>query len=157
MNNQVQSRLDRFLVTDSWDNMFNGAVQGILPRPVSDHFPILLEGGGMKRGPSPFRFENMWLEEEGFKDQMKMWWGSLNFTGSSSYILDAKLRALKNILKIWNKEEFGLVEAKKGEALKQVEYWDEKEKYDVLNMEDCEARNGAREAYKSWVIKEEIF
>ena len=24
-------------------------------------------------------------------------------------------------------------------------------------MEDCEARNGAREAYKSWVIKEEIF
>ena len=67
------------------------------------------------------------------------------------------MRALKNILKIWNKEEFGLVEAKKGEALKQVEYWDENEKYDVLNMEDCEARNGAREDYKSWVIKEEIF
>ncbi|RVW80668.1 Transposon TX1 uncharacterized 149 kDa protein [Vitis vinifera] len=157
LNNRVQSRLDRFLVTDSWDNMFNGAVQGILPRPVSDHFPILLEGGGLKRGPSPFRFENMWLEEEGFKDKLKMWWGSLKFTGSASYILDAKLRALKNILKIWNKEEFGLVEAKKIEALKQVEYWDEKEKYDVLNMEDCEARNGAREAYKSWVIKEEIF
>ncbi|RVW46613.1 Transposon TX1 uncharacterized 149 kDa protein [Vitis vinifera] len=157
LKNQVQSRLDRFLVTDNWDNMFNGVVQGILPRPVSDHFPILLEGGGLKRGPSPFRFENMWLEEKGFKDKMKMWWGSLNFTGSSSYILDAKLRALKNILKIWNKEEFGLVEAKKGEALKQVEYWDEKEKYDVLNMEDCEARNGAREAYKSWVINEEIF
>ncbi|RVX00840.1 putative ribonuclease H protein [Vitis vinifera] len=99
---------------------------GHSPRPVSDHFPILLEGGGLKRGPSPFRFENM------------------------CYILDAKLRALKNILKIWNKEEFGLVEAKKGEALKQVEYWDEKEKYAALNMEDCEARNGAREAYKSW-------
>ncbi|RVX02510.1 LINE-1 reverse transcriptase-like [Vitis vinifera] len=89
------------------------------------HFPILLEGGGLKRGPSPFRFENMWLEEEGFKDKMKTWWGSFKFYG--------------------------------GEALKQVEYWDEKEKYDVLNMEDCEARNGAREAYKSWVIKEEIF
>ncbi|RVX15145.1 hypothetical protein CK203_008053 [Vitis vinifera] len=130
---------------------------GILPRPVSDHFPILLERGGLKRGPSPFRFENMWLEEEGFKDKMKTWWGSLNFAGLSSYILDAKLRALKNILKIWNKEEFGLVEAKKGETLKQVEYWDEKEKYATLNMEDCEARNGARESYKSWVIKEEIF
>ncbi|KAL6323907.1 hypothetical protein AAG906_005904 [Vitis piasezkii] len=116
LNNQVQFRLDRFLVTDSWDNLFNGAA-GILPA-LSDHFPILLEGGGLKRGPSPFRFENMWLEEE---------------------------------------EEFGLVKAKKGEALKQVEYWDEKEKYAALNMEDCEARNGAREAYKSWVIKEEIF
>ncbi|RVW91507.1 hypothetical protein CK203_046178 [Vitis vinifera] len=110
-----------------------------------------------EEGSFPFRFENMWLEEGGFKDKLKTWWGSLKFTGSASYILDAKLRALKNILKIWNKEEFGIVEDKKGEALKQVEYWDEKEKYDVLNMEDCEARNGAREAYKSWVIKEEIF
>ena len=53
LNNQVQSRLDRFLVTDNWDNLFNGAVQGILPRPVSDHFPVLLEGGGLKRGSSP--------------------------------------------------------------------------------------------------------
>ena len=52
---------------------------------------------------------------------------------------------------------FGLVEAKKGEALKQVEYWDEKEKYAALNMEECEARNGAKESYKSWVTKEEIF
>ena len=84
------------------------------------HFPILLEGGGLKRGPSPFRFENMWLEEEGFKDKMKTWWGSLNFTGSSSYILDAKLRALKNILKIWNKEEFGLVEAQRVKLLSRL-------------------------------------
>ncbi|RVW28639.1 hypothetical protein CK203_081350 [Vitis vinifera] len=59
LNNQVQSRLDRFLVTDNWDNLFNGAVQGILPRPVSDHFLVLLEGGGLKRGPSPFKFENI--------------------------------------------------------------------------------------------------
>ncbi|RVW26431.1 hypothetical protein CK203_086137 [Vitis vinifera] len=52
LNNQVQSRLDRFLVTDNWDNLFNGAVQGILPRPILDHFLVLLEGRGLKRGPS---------------------------------------------------------------------------------------------------------
>ena len=75
LNNQAQSRLDLFLVTDNGDNLFNGAVQGILPRPVPNHFPVLLEGGGLKRGPSPFRFENMWLEGEGFKDKMKMWGG----------------------------------------------------------------------------------
>ena len=46
--------------------LFNGAFQCVLPRPIFDHFPILLDGGGLRRGPSLFRFENMWLEEEGF-------------------------------------------------------------------------------------------
>ena len=118
LNIQSHSRLDRFLVIDNWDNLFNGAVQGVLPRPIFDHFPILLEGG-MKRGPFPFRFENTWLEE-GFKDQMKTWWGSLSFTRTSNFVLDAKLR--EDILKTWNKEVFGLIETKKGEALRQVMY-----------------------------------
>ena len=35
-------------------------------------------------------------------------------------------------------------------------YWDEMEKCSALNVEDCEARNEARESYKSWVLREEI-
>ena len=136
--------------------MFNGVVQGILPIPDSDHFPILLEGGGMKRGSSPFRFENMWLEEKGFKDQMKKWWGSLNFTGTFSFVLDVKLRALKDILNNWNKEVFDTIDTKKGEALRQVGYWDEMEKYSTLNLKDREARKEAMESYKTWVLREEI-
>ncbi|RVW85462.1 hypothetical protein CK203_038980 [Vitis vinifera] len=87
---------------------------GVLPRPVSDHFPILLNGG------------------------------------------DENLRALKTILKTWNTEVFGFIKAKKGEALNQVVYWDEKEKVSALNMEECEARNEARESYKTWVLREQI-
>ncbi|RVW59638.1 hypothetical protein CK203_103273 [Vitis vinifera] len=71
-------------------------------------------------------------------------------------IKDAKLRALKDILNIWNKEVFGLIETKKGEALRQVVYWDEMEKCSALNLEDCEARKEARKSYKSWVLREEI-
>ena len=33
---------------------------------VSDHCPILVEVGGMLRGKSAFKFENMWLKMEGF-------------------------------------------------------------------------------------------
>ena len=76
----------------------------------------------MKRGPSPFIFENMWLKKKGFKDQMKMWWESFNFIGTSNFVLDAKLRSLKAILKTWNKEVFGLIETRKGETLSQVVY-----------------------------------
>ena len=67
-NNQSWARLDRFLVTQSWLDLFRGVVQSRLSRPNSDHFPILLKGGGLSRGPSPFRFENMWLKVDGFKD-----------------------------------------------------------------------------------------
>ena len=60
---------------------------------------------------------------------MKRWWGSSSFTGSFNFVLDAKLRVLKDILKIWNKEVFGLINTKKSEAFSQVEYWDELEKH----------------------------
>ncbi|RVW23505.1 Transposon TX1 uncharacterized 149 kDa protein [Vitis vinifera] len=71
LNGLSRSRLDRFLISEDWDNHFSGAIQCSLPRSVSDHFPILLDGGGTRRGPIPFRFENMWLKEEGFKELLK--------------------------------------------------------------------------------------
>ena len=57
--NQNWARLDRFLVSQGWLDIFKRAIQCRLPRPTSDHFPILLKGGGMSREPSPFRFENV--------------------------------------------------------------------------------------------------
>ena len=74
LNNQSRARLDRFLVTPYWLDQFSRVVQRRLPRPTSDHFPVLLEGGSLRRGPTPFRFENMWFKVEGFKDLIRNWW-----------------------------------------------------------------------------------
>ena len=72
-NNCRMARLDRFLVTEEWDSHFGGIRQKTLPRPTSDHFPILLERGkSLTRGPFPLRFENMWLKEKGFKDLIRV-------------------------------------------------------------------------------------
>ena len=46
-SNQTWARLDRFLVSQDWLDIFRGVVQCRLPRPTSDHFPILLKGGEM--------------------------------------------------------------------------------------------------------------
>ena len=95
-----------FLVSQGWLDIFRGAVQCRLPRPTSDHFPILLKGGGMSQGPSPFRFENMWLKEEELKDLIRSWWMSYAIGGSYSHILAIKLKALKHDLKVWHRDVF---------------------------------------------------
>ena len=63
--------------------------------------------GYVKKGRSVFKFENMWLKEEGFVERVRQWWNGYCFLGSPSFILARKLKALKDDLKKWNKEVFG--------------------------------------------------
>nr|CAN64640.1 hypothetical protein VITISV_033931 [Vitis vinifera] len=95
----------------SWLDQFSGVIQRRLLCLVSDHFPILLEGGGLRRGPSPFRFENMWLKVEGFLDLIRNWWREIEVRGTASYRLAAKMKELKQKLKAWNRDVFGNLEA----------------------------------------------
>ena len=89
-----------------------------MPKPLSDHFPILLTGGGsIVRGPLLFRFENMWLKAEGLKNLIDVWWNGIEIRGASSYVVAEKLKAIKLKLKCWNKEVFSRVEERKNQAL----------------------------------------
>ena len=47
----------------------------------------------------PFRFENMWSNEKGFKDKVHAWCEGLSFSGSASFVLAAKLKAPELLLK----------------------------------------------------------
>ena len=118
----LKARLDRFLFSGDWEERVTGAMQCLLTRPVSDHCPILLDCGGVRKGKSPFRFENMWLRVEGFMDKVKEWWQSYNFRGSPSFVIAKKLQALKYDLKMWNKESLGNVSIKKDAAWEKLKY-----------------------------------
>ena len=148
-NGRLMSCLDRFLVSPDWESHCNRVIQRRLPRPVSDHFPIMLDSEGVRTGPSPFRFELMWLKFEGFKEILKGWWQNLQFYRSFSFILSAKLKALKGLLKTWNREVFGKVETNKKDALCRVSFWDELEKERGLGLEEVEERAKARDDFKS--------
>ena len=122
INDRSMSRLDKFLVTADWESHCNKVTQRRLPRPVSNHFPILLDSEGVRMGPSPFCFELMWLRFEGFKETLKGWWQNLHFYGSFSFIISVILKALKGILNAWNREVFGKVETNKEDALRRVSF-----------------------------------
>ena len=48
--------------------------------------------------------------------------------------MSAKLKELKQKLKVWNREVFGNLECNKDAALQQVEYWDRVEGESVKNI-----------------------
>ncbi|RVW74544.1 hypothetical protein CK203_053795 [Vitis vinifera] len=79
--NPVCKRLDRFLYSNEWEQTFPQSIQGVLPRWTSDHWPIVLETNPFKWGPTPFRFENMWLQHPSFKENFGRWWREFQGNG----------------------------------------------------------------------------
>ena len=154
-NNRYWARLDRFLVTPSWMDQFSSVIQKRLPRPASDHFPVVLEGGTMRRGPSPFRFENMWLKVEGFQELIHSWWQGIEVRGSASFRLVTKLKVVKQKLKEWNREVFGRLEDNKAAALQLVDHWDRVECERRLSEEETVSKKEAKDSYAKWVSLEE--
>uniref|UniRef100_A0A2N9EUT4 Uncharacterized protein n=1 Tax=Fagus sylvatica TaxID=28930 RepID=A0A2N9EUT4_FAGSY len=149
--NPSMSRIDRFLISSE-------VVQKLLPRPLSDHFPLLLEVGSVVRGKSPFRFENMWLQDEGFVDRVDAWWSNYLFCGPPSLVLARKLKALKEDLKKWNYHEFGNVNFKLKALKEDLKKWNYHEfgnvnfkqqqlfcELEVLNLKEMQGGLSSRE------------
>ena len=73
----------------------------------------------------------------------------------ANFILAEKLKALKSIMRSWNKEVFRKVETKKWSAWNLVDFWDKEESAHSLSIEEGEARKEAINIYKRWVLLEE--
>ena len=82
----------------------------------------------------------MWLQAEGFVDRVQQWWTGYSFTGSPSYILAQKLKALKADLKKWNREVFGDLAFRKKNLLTKLMGLDAREESVGLSNEDQHRR-----------------
>ena len=66
-----------------------------------------------------------------------------------------KLKAIKKLLKSWNKEVFGRVEENKKSALTKVAAWDAIESERPLSLEELGTRMTIMEDFKKWSLLEE--
>jgi hypothetical protein len=155
-NSLSKSRLDRFLFSPSLEDHFSRIVQRRLPRTLSDHFPISLSCGFMQRGKSPFRFENMWLTVEGFSDRIKGWWDTYCYSGTPSFVLAKKLKALKVDLRRWNREVFGDINHRKDRLLESIQALDRIEESRSLSPEENSAKLQFMSDFENVLLLDEI-
>ncbi len=69
-------------------------------------------------------------------ERVKEWWSSYQFTGTPSFVLASKLKALKADLRLWNKHVFGDVSLKQLQLCSELSQLDEKEKFGGLSDDD---------------------
>jgi hypothetical protein len=155
-NSLSWSRLDRFLVSPDWEMGYPGLVQRKLLRVCSDHAPIMLTRGDLHYGKRSFKFENMWLKEEGFVDKVRDWWGSFSFDGTPSFVLAKKLQALKGKIKEWNSKVFGDVGARNKAWAEEVQLLDSIEESRGLSDEEKERRSRLVSDLEGSLLQEEI-
>ncbi|XP_058776602.1 uncharacterized protein LOC131650919 [Vicia villosa] len=104
------SRLDRFLVTSGLIDLWNIDGQVVGSRFVLDHCPIWLQSYVRNWGAKPFKYFKCWFNHEGFLPFVEEVWNSLEVRGKLGFVLKEKLFLLKNKIRLWNKEVFGIVD-----------------------------------------------
>ncbi|PWA34615.1 RNA-directed DNA polymerase, eukaryota, Reverse transcriptase zinc-binding domain protein [Artemisia annua] len=97
------SKLDRFLVSESFYDTFPNISGVILEKGSPDHRPILIKDHVVDFGPTPFRFFHSWLELEGFHSLVVDTWNNDGIVEENGLIsFKKKLQNLKCVIREWN-------------------------------------------------------
>ncbi|XP_026443850.1 uncharacterized protein LOC113344004 [Papaver somniferum] len=129
-NERIVYKHDRAVVNDDWLYKYENWRCKDLPRICSDHSPLF---GYAFENPRParalFRIHKMWLSHPNFMRLVEENW-NLPLYGAPPFVFSAKLKRLKEALKVWNRTIFGEVQFR----LKQAELKLESEN-DLLDLD----------------------
>ena len=105
----VWERLDRGISTTAWFNLFPATKVKTLVSASSDHSPIMVLPEGIILKPQrPWRFEHMWLEEQGCHDTVKNAWKAVSADPPMPKVM-LNVDTCKTQLRVWSKKSFGNV------------------------------------------------
>lgn len=101
------SKLDRFCANLRWMELFQNLEEKTLNYHESDHITIILKEVSVPKDPKPFRFQLFWLEREELLPLIESWWWDEEVEGKPGYVFSKKLKALKEKLKVWSRNNIG--------------------------------------------------
>ncbi|KAM2622726.1 hypothetical protein TB2_027319 [Malus domestica] len=110
ISSHIEMLLDRCFCSSSWYDTWPVTSCSTLARHSSDHNPLLVSCQQyVAQFRKPFRFQRVWLDHPNFINFVKEAWGSFQVFWCPMYVLQAKLKLLKPLLKAWNSIVFGNV------------------------------------------------
>jgi hypothetical protein len=92
-------RLDWFFISQEWSVVLPETQAKTMPRDISDHVPCLVSIKSNIPKPKIFRFENYWLEFEGFRNVFQNIWLSQTKLPDKAMNLTAKFKITRKALK----------------------------------------------------------
>ncbi|RVX05720.1 Transposon TX1 uncharacterized 149 kDa protein [Vitis vinifera] len=107
-------------------------------------------------GPTPFRFENMWLQHTNFKENFRDWWSGFQGNGWEGHKFMRRLQYVKAKLKEWNKFSFGELKEKKKSILNDLANFDAIEQEGGLNPDLLSQRALRKGEQEELILREEI-
>ncbi|XP_071708593.1 uncharacterized protein [Rutidosis leptorrhynchoides] len=145
------SKLDRFLVNNSFLKLWDDLSTVALERKESDHCPIVLRDKIIDFGPKPFKVFDEWFNKEGVDRVVQMAWDKPVRGSHKDCIFRDKLKNVKSELKNWGKNEFGNLDAEIKNLQEVVACWEHKAELGGLSEND---RLYWLEARKNWLAKD---
>ena len=92
----LQSRIDRFLYSPELYDIYALAEVTSMPRPLSDHTPLLWASQMGATRPTYFKIDRSLFRQDGLKEDIEGWWRSHSVLGSTSARLANKVLRLRH-------------------------------------------------------------
>jgi exonuclease III len=130
------SRLDRFLLSNKWCDIWPHCIQVAYQRGLSDHVPLMLHVDEINWGPRPLRMLKCWSDLPGYADFVREKWATFNCQGWAGFVLQQKLKMIKSSLKEWHSQHVQNMEGRMNEVKAKMSVLDAKA--EIVDLQEAE-------------------
>ena len=153
-----QSRIDRFLFSPELSDVYALAEVTSLPRPLSDHTPLLWTSQVGLARPTYFKMDRSWFRQAGYKEDLIRWWTAQDYgpTMPTMPQLVTKLQKLRHYLFEARRQIRTDRNRRRNAALTHIQMMDALEDTRSLTLGELQARRSARDEVAELDLRQEM-
>nr|CAD1830240.1 unnamed protein product [Ananas comosus var. bracteatus] len=149
-------RQDRAFISTNWVLAFPRSTLCALPRPRSDHTPLVLSAFTFIPSADLFRFESFWLRHPAVFDVVSTAWNSTTSATTPVNQFASKLKSVQTALRIWSVGLSSRLQRQANLCLLWIDWLDNAEEHRALTNLERALRPKLKVRYDELCLQEEI-